>query len=211
MHPTQKKLLALSQTQNLAVLGLREVGRMIGEPHPQKVKYHLQKLGLLSNDKKKAEDRKNNPLMSIPLMGLANCGEATIFAEPNTEQYLQVSKKFIDSNNADSLFAVKAVGDSMNRAEIKGKSIEDGDYVVIDSENKDFKNGDYILSILNGMANIKKFMRDDSHRQIILISESSNSYPPIFIHEQDFEHYTASGKVVSVLKGPSSFLQETVS
>lgn len=42
MHPIQKKLMELNQKYDLSSLGLREIGRMIGEEHPQKVKHHMQ-------------------------------------------------------------------------------------------------------------------------------------------------------------------------
>ena len=38
------------------------------------------------------------------------------------------------------LYAIKADGTSMNRAQIDGKSIDDGDYVIIDSQLKEYYN-----------------------------------------------------------------------
>lgn len=90
----------------------------------------------------------------------------------------------------------------MNQANIDGNCIENGDYVLIDPNDKDFKDGDYVLSIINGMANIKKFLKDDLNRQIILISQSTEDHPPIYIHEDDMSYFMTSGKVVAVLKNP---------
>ena len=38
------------------------------------------------------------------------------------------------------LYAIKADGTLMNRAQIDGKSIDDGDYVIIDSQLKEYYN-----------------------------------------------------------------------
>lgn len=209
MHQIQKKIKELSQTHDLRSLGLRQIARMIGETHPQKVKYHMQQLGFLTPPSNSKAGADQSRLIPIPLMGLANCGEATIYAEPYDNQLLQVSKKIIPQET-DSLFAVQAVGDSMNRADIKGNNIEDGDYVIIDPENKDFKNGDYVLSLINNMGNIKNFTKDPSNQQIILTSESSKNFPPIYIHEDDMSYFMASGKVVAVLKHPKKKSDEVV-
>ncbi len=204
MHPVQKQLLELGQTHNLNELGLREIGRLIGQPNPQNVKYHLGKLNLLENHSTQRESNRGN-IISIPLYGLANCGEATIHADQEEESSLQVSTRLLPHrNDYKSLFAVQAVGDSMNKADIGGKSIQDGDFVIVDPDDKNFKNGDYVLSILNGLANIKKFLKDEASRQIILNSESTRNYPPIYIHEDDFDHYVVNGKVIDVLGHPEN-------
>ena len=46
--------------------------------------------------------------------------------------------------------------------------------MLIDSEDRDPKNGDYVLSIIDGCANLKKFREDDKTGQITLQSESTN-------------------------------------
>ena len=51
------------------------------------------------------------------------------------------------------------------------------------------------------MANIKKFHFDRENSRIVLVSESSKDFPPIFIHEDD--DFNISGKVVQVIKKPS--------
>jgi len=86
----------------------------------------------------------------------------------------------------------------MNKSQINGKSIEDGDFVIIDSTQIDPNNNDYVVSIIDGMANIKKFRFDKENSRIALTSESTQDYPPIFIHESD--NYKINGKVVDVVK-----------
>jgi SOS-response transcriptional repressor LexA len=88
----------------------------------------------------------------------------------------------------------------MNRAEIGGKRIEDGDYVIVDVSDKHVRNGDIVLSIIDGLANIKKFYLDKKNNQVILMSQSTKDFPPIYIHEND--DFMINGKVVQVIKKP---------
>jgi len=90
----------------------------------------------------------------------------------------------------------------MNRAEIDGKKIDDGDYVIIDSQNCEAKDGEVVLSVIDGMANIKKFSVDEENNQIVLVSESTQNFPPIYIHQDD--DYMINGKVIQVIKKPST-------
>ena len=86
----------------------------------------------------------------------------------------------------------------MNNANINRKNIEDGDFVIVDAEQKSPEPGQYIVSIIDEMANIKKFVPDPQNKRIVLKSESTKEYLPIFIHEND--NYHVSGKVIDVIK-----------
>lgn len=83
-----------------------------------------------------------------------------------------------------------------------GNTIEDGDYVIIDSQARRPPNGAYVLSIINGAANIKKFVQDERHRHIALIAESTQEFAPIYIHAEDDSDYCVNGTVVAVMKKP---------
>ncbi len=136
MHNIQEKLLQVMQNKNLNGMTLREIGELIGEKFPQKVKHHLdqlQKRGLVKIDKTKKTIMKsiggaikNTQLISIPIVGAANCGPATIFANENIEGYLKISKTIL--RKFKNIFAIRAQGLSMNRAMVNGNTIEDGDY-----------------------------------------------------------------------------------
>lgn len=214
MHELQKKLLKLAHEKNLGQFTLREVGAMVHERSPQKIKHHLNQLekrGLIRVDKPKGliqkADRgwvtsllKNARLLSIPILGSANAGPATLLAEANIEGYLKISSTFFRGRSNRKLFALKVSGPSMNRAEIDDKRIEDGDYVIIDSEDRNPRDGDIVLSIIDGMANIKRFHMDRKHKQIALVSDSTHHFPPIYVHEDD--EFMVNGKVVQVIKKP---------
>lgn len=208
MHKLQQAILVLASNKNLAGMTLREIGEFIGEKHPQKIKHHLNQLrakGLISDvnspttfEGVKVVGTGQTQMISIPILGLANCGVALIFAIENLEGYLTVSASMVPKKK--KLFAVRAVGVSMNRANINEKSIEDGDYVIIDAGDRNPKDGDYILSVIGGSANIKRFCKDSDNNQILLISESSQEFPPIYIHPKDFSEYMVNGKVVQIIK-----------
>jgi len=215
MHELQRKLLVLAGEKNLGQYSLREIGAMVGERSAQKIKHHLNQLekrGLIRIDKARARIEsategwvagllRKAKLLSVPVLGSANAGPACVFAEPNIEGYLRISSTLLAEHASHRLFALKVDGPSMNRAEVHGKRIEDGDYVIIDSEHVSAQDGDIVLSIIDGMANIKRFCRDDDHEQIALASESTHVFPPVYIHSHD--DYHINGKVVQVVKKPA--------
>src|SRR3989344_2665199 len=134
--------------------------------------------------------------ISIPVLGSANAGPAVLFAEENVEGYLKVPTTLI--NKRDSVFALRVEGDSMNKSKIEGKNLSEGDFVLIDSEYNNPRNGDYVLSVIDGCANLKKFERNKTG-EVMLISESTNpKYKPIYISSED--NFMINGKIVNVIK-----------
>lgn len=206
MHTIQEKLLKVIDGTNIGGLTLRQTGELIGEKLPQKVKHHLSQLerkGFIRIDKKNKKIQRisnkadtDNIFISIPIVGAANCGPAAIFADQNIEGYLKISKRLVP--NKKSIFALRAEGNSLNKANIAGKNVESGDYVIVDSNNALPHDGDYVVSIIDGMANIKKYRLDKNHSRIALLSESTQDYSPIFIHKND--DFKINGKVVEVVK-----------
>ena len=209
MHKIQRAILNLAEEENIGSMTLRAISQAIGEGNaPQKIKHHLIQLeakGLLKIIKEEnrvvgINSDSDSIMVSIPIMGVANCGEAKIYADNNIDGYLKVSKKILKKNKKE-IFAIKAVGNSMNRAKIDGDSIDDGDYVIIDSSVNRPNDGEYALFVLDGVANIKKFREDKSRKSVILISESNRDYPPIILHKDDIGCLCVAGKVLQVIKG----------
>lgn len=209
MHVIQQKLLKLSEEKNLGTMTLRQIGQEIGETLPQKIKHHLtqlEKKGFLKISKAKGIIQRTKPgevadassLLSIPILGTANCGPATFYAEANYEGYLKVSTALLAKKK--DVYAVRASGLSMNRASVKGNTIEEGDYLIVDPNDQAPENGDIVVSVFDGLANIKKFYWDEANHQVALVSESSKDFPPILIHEDD--DFNIAGKVVQVIKQP---------
>lgn len=207
MHYIQQKILGLADNLNLKRNGLRQIGRLLGEVHPFKISYHLKKLeknGFIKIDKKtgvikriKNEDPQKGLFLAIPVLGSANCGEANIFAEENLEGYIKVSRNIIKAG--DGFLAIRASGNSMNKADVNGQNIENGDYVIVDTK-KQSDTGDYVLAIIDNCANIKKLIVNSKNKIISLVSESTENHPTIFIHEND--RFLINGVVKYVIKKP---------
>lgn len=217
MHPIQQKLLELARTTNLAQITLREMAARIDLPgtSPQSIKHHLlqlQKKGLLAIDRAtgtmsragskptiaKGLLKASAQLFSIPIVGTANCGPATFFAEQNFEGILRVSSRLVGRSRPAGLYAVRADGASMNRAQIGGRTIEDGDYVIVDSKDASARTNDVVVAIVDNKATIKRLIDDRANEQIVLRADSSFDYEPIHLHPDD--EFSISGKVVAVVK-----------
>lgn len=142
-----------------------------------------------------------NSILTFPLMGKANCGAATVYADDTIQDVVRVSPSEIKIKNPTKVFVLEAVGESMNRASVNGKAIETGDYVFVEPKVWwDIDQGDYVVSVINGMANIKRLYIDTLHERLVLNSESSESHAPIIISSNDLHLYHLSGKVVDVVK-----------
>src|SRR3989338_5210181 len=74
-----------------------------------------------------------------------------------------------------------------------------GPATALAEENKNTKNGDYILSIIDNYANLKKFEENKRTGEIRLLSESKNSaHKPIYVSSED--NFIVNGKIISVVK-----------
>lgn len=122
-------------------------------------------------------------IFSIPVYGLASCGEALAYAEDNVDGFLQISKSLFRGQDSAKLFAVKTLGDSMDK-----EGINDGDYAIFekyDYEKEEGLEGKIVVAVINGMATIKRYKKV-SEGIVGLFPESSNkTHQPIFIHESD--------------------------
>jgi len=207
MHDIQKKILQLSEEQDLNTLGYRKLGALVGVDHPQKVKWHLQKLirdghlittvdGQLT---KPASNSISAHTIMLPILGRANCGEPLQFAEVEHGDSIQVSKSLLPKNKATSCFAVRAIGESMNQADIKGQPLLNGDLAVVDASIDGPEEDEFILVSIDGLATIKQWKTDRDAQRIMLNAVSSLDFNPIILGVQDEEAYTVHGKVIDVI------------
>lgn len=132
----------------------------------------------------------------VPVFGMANAGAATMFADQYIEGYLKVSKRIVrDSRN---VFAVQVSGTSMNKARVNGKTIQNGDFILVDSTWKHYNNGDRVLVVINGMATVKTYRTVDGKNIVLLPESTDQKHKPIFLTEED--DFVINGKVIDVLK-----------
>jgi repressor LexA len=213
MHDVQIKLLELSKNKRFKGLTLREIGRLVEIDHPQLIKHHLQQLinrGLLNSEyepvsiNSNSSSRSSLPLILLPILGSANCGEPTLLANEDLQGYLKISPSLLKTSQYDDLFVLKAAGNSMNRAKVnKIDPIEDGDYVVV-KKSTDIHDKAYVVSVIDGAANIKKIHIDKINNLIYLLSESTVNYPPIVIDQST--DFSVNGNVIQVVKKPKPSL-----
>lgn len=210
MHKVQVQLLELSKRQDISKLGLRELARALNVRNPETIKYHLAKLkeaNLISDSPVKMDrvEKKRlgvSDLITIPIMGAASAGPATQVVTGEVEGYLKISSKLLVSKNYDDLYALRVVGRSMNQANINNQAVDDGDYVIVDGTKRTPKNNDHVVAVVDGLANIKRLIIDKLNNQIVLLSESSDNFLPIFVHPDDERDGLVSGTVIQVVKQP---------
>jgi SOS-response transcriptional repressor LexA len=213
MHEIQKQLLKLAENHDLSRIPLREIAAMVGKESmsPGVLQHHfaqLEKKKLLFVDRKTktqqlGSDLRDDRFYVIPIVGMASCGPANQFADEAVEGYLNISKNSLKAKG--QLFAVRAVGKSMDSARIPTPngltaSIDDGDYVIVDTSYIAVEDniGKYVISIINGLANIKKLAKRAYDYALVSESTDSSAYPPIVIHKED--NYLINGRVIAVVK-----------
>jgi SOS-response transcriptional repressor LexA len=120
-------------------------------------------------------------IFSIPLYGLASCGEALAYADEGADDFLQLSRSLFQRAEPEKLFAVKALGDSMNK-----EGIGDGDYVIFEkAEGQSDFEGKIVVAVINGMATIKRY-KNVGKGIIGLFPHSTNeTHHPIYLSEVD--------------------------
>ena len=207
MNPIQQKLLDIAKLEDIERLRRVDLVEMVNCEYPSQITHHLKQLvkrgDLVRKDGRLVPAlRTNAGLVMIPVMGEADCGEATRYADGRIVDNLAVSPSVLKPKLSERLYALVARGDSMNRATVEGKTIENGDYIVIEKrDDYEPKDGDIVVSIIAGLANVKRLRRDNARQRILLLSEShrQDDFAPIVISDRD--DFAVEGKVVDVIKG----------
>ena len=210
MNPIQQKLLDIAKLEDIERLRRVDLVEMVNCEYPSQITHHLKQLvkrgDLVRKDGRLVPAlRTNAGLVMMPVMGEADCGEATRYADGRIVDNLAVSPSVLKPKLSERLYALVARGDSMNRATVEGKTIENGDYIVIEKrDDYEPKDGDIVVSIIAGLANVKRLRRDNARQRILLLSEShrQDDFAPIVISDRD--DFAVEGKVVDVIKGVES-------
>jgi len=143
-------------------------------------------------------DAISDNFQNVPILGVANAGDPLVYATENPMGYLKLSKREHRDKSGNRLFVVQIKGNSMDRVRIKGKHMEDGDFVLIDSSGKNPKNGDIVLAIIDSCATLKVF-RKISEDEIGLFPYSTDHiHKPIYLHKDD--DILVNGTVIDVFK-----------
>ncbi|HEY4526860.1 MAG TPA: DNA/RNA helicase domain-containing protein [Candidatus Paceibacterota bacterium] len=116
-------------------------------------------------------------MVSVPRLGTAPCGNP-MFAERNTEEYIQVEKSKIRPGY--KYFVLRAEGDSMDKA-----GINDGDLVLCRQQEK-ADTGDRVVALLGGEnVTIKEYGPRENGVRLLLPKSTNKSHMPITPIEGD--------------------------
>jgi len=155
----------------------------------------LKEKGYISNEKHQARSLELSlpeQIVNIPLVGSAPCG-APFLAIENIEAYIPYKKSLL-RGDPKNYFFLQAVGDSMNKADISGKNIDSGDFVLVrKQQTADF--GKRVVALIGDDATIKKLIKAEGHMR--LEPESTNPDNKAIIL---FDNFSIQGEVVDVIK-----------
>lgn len=136
-------------------------------------------------------------LVSVPVVANVGCDDLSVFAQENTDEFLQIDKELVDKEG--DIVAVRAVGESMLDAGIKS-----GDYILVKFTDR-VQSGDRVAAIVGDMVTVKRLERRDG--VTILYPESKDpKYKPIVLRE-DFK---IAGKVLCIIPADVAEAQEVV-
>lgn len=155
----------------------------------------LKKKGYLSNERYQArtlEVSLPEQMVNIPLVGNVACG-IPFLATENIEAYIPYNASKV-RGLSDDYFFLRAIGDSMDDANVSGKTIDDGDFVLVKKQQV-ADSGDRVVALIGDEATIKKFVPDEDY--IRLEPESTNPRnKPIYL----FKDFSIQGVVKDVVK-----------
>jgi repressor LexA len=138
--------------------------------------------------------------VAIPVVGDVPAGPL-MTAEQNVEAWIRMPMATLASRAARHFF-LRVRGDSMNRCDIKGRFIEDGDLVLV-RQAATADSGQIVVALIDGEATIKRFIRGDGY--YYLKPESSNkTHHPIMLDER----FTIQGVVEQIIKRGSALFEE---
>ncbi|NDK07953.1 hypothetical protein EOM39_01760 [Candidatus Gracilibacteria bacterium] len=132
--------------------------------------------------------------LNIPILGYANAGKPLVFAEENELGTLTISKSMVTGGESNYFF-LKIEGTSMNNYQVKGKTIEDGSYVLIKKDDNTITENNAFLFIVDGCATIK-VPKIDGNTLYLLPKSKDAEHKPIILSLDD--NIMVNGKVIDV-------------
>lgn len=136
-------------------------------------------------------------LVGVPILGYANAGVPLVSTEEENIGVLKIDENIIKGKK--NLFSLIVKGDSMDLAEIDGRNITEGSYLVVQKDS-DIEDGDIVVAIIDNGATVKRIKRTKD--MVILYPDSSNPMnKPIFLDSGT--DMILNGRVIKVLENPS--------
>jgi repressor LexA len=136
-------------------------------------------------------------LLRIPIVGQIVAGEPvpipeSTFSQVHTDDMIDVARNLLPRRNTDNLYALEVSGDSMIDA-----MVNDGDIVIMQPPQQDFKNGDMVAVWLNDKdeTTLKYLYRENGG---VRLQPANPTMNPIYI--DDPSTVEIQGKVVMVVR-----------
>ena len=137
-------------------------------------------------------------LVSVPVVANVGCDDLSVFAQEQSDEFLQVDKQIVDEVHGE-IVAVRAVGDSMADAGVKS-----GDYILVQFTDK-VKSGDRVAAIIGDMVTVKRLERRNG--VTILYPESKDpKYKPIVLRD----NFKIAGRVLCIIPAEVAETDEVV-
>lgn len=134
----------------------------------------------------------------VPLVGDVPAGPLML-AEENLEAWIRLPETLLVQQSAE-FFLLRVRGDSMNRAEVTGGRIEDGDLVLVRKQSSNDA-GRIVVALIDGEATVKRLVRGQDY--FILKPDSTNPKHQPIVVDRDA---VIQGTVCRVLKKGSQLL-----
>ncbi len=143
-------------------------------------------------------DGNNAMLVSVPVVANVGCDDLSVFAQEQTDEFLQVDKQIVEEAQGE-IVAVRAVGDSMADAGVKS-----GDYILVQFTDK-VKSGDRVAAIIGDMVTVKRLERRNG--VTILYPESKDpKYKPIVLRD----NFKIAGRVLCIIPAGIAEMEDVV-
>lgn len=136
--------------------------------------------------------RNYSNMVQIPVVGNVSCGQPLLAIE-NIDAYIPFDASKINGRVSDYFF-LKASGNSMNNTDINGKTIDDGDYILV-KKQLNTVSGNRVVALIGDEATTKLLKKGEDC--LILQPESTDpNNKPIYL----FNDVQIQGIVVDVVK-----------
>ncbi len=184
--------------QNLGFKSLRTVVQYIETL--ERKGYIVRRRHARRNIELRAVDAEGNNamLVSVPVVANVGCDDLSVFAQEQSDEFLQVDKQIVEEANGE-IVAVRAVGNSMEDA-----GVQSGDYILVQFTDK-VKSGDRVAAIIGDMVTVKRLERRQG--VTILYPESKDpKYKPIILRD----NFKIAGRVLCVIPAAIAEMNEVV-
>ena len=139
---------------------------------------------------------------AVPLVGEVPAGPAMI-AEENIEGWVRLPKE-LASPSTEKFFLLHVRGNSMNKADVAGDHIENGDLVLV-RQRATARSGDVVVALIDGEATVKRLVVAPGY-WLLKPQSSDPVHKPIVVSED----FRVLGIVTKVLKKGSDLLREVL-